>query len=306
MHIRIVTRKSKLALWQAEDVAKKLQEAGATTELIPIETKGDKVLDVTIAKIGSKGVFTEELEEMLAEKKADIAVHSAKDLQSALPQGFLLLSLTAREQAHDVLISYKKVNLDEPLTVGTSSTRRVAMLRHYYPHFRTTSVRGNLQTRIRKMEEGACDALMLAYAGVHRMALDHLIRFEFPVDIFTPPVGQASIGIECHDQLDPDKKDFIINALNHAETALCIGAERAFLKKLEGGCSIPSFALARLHDVNITLTCGLIGLDGQLIIRKTGTSTFEQGEKLGKDLATELLRDGGEELLLEIKSNQNE
>ena len=196
--------------------------------------------------------------------------------------------------------------MDVPLTIGTSSTRRVALLKHHYPHLNTTAIRGNLQTRIRKMEEGACDALMLAYAGVHRMGYDHLIRHEFPADIFTPPAGQASIGIESNKQLDPEKKSFIIHTLNHPGTALAIGAERAFLKKLEGGCSIPSFAFAELHDVNITMTCGLISLDGQKIIRKDGTTTFEQGEKLGTDLAIALLEDGGQSLLQDIKSKQDE
>src|SRR5687768_6275797 len=169
--IRIGTRGSKLALWQANHVAELIKPSGFRTEIIPIETKGDKILNVSIAKIGSKGVFTEEIEEKLLEGNIDIAVHSAKDLSSYIPDELELLAFTERETVNDVVISTdKKFKLEnEGITIGTSSTRRVAFVKHFYPKANTVSIRGNLQTRIAKLQGGDCDALILAYAGVHRM-----------------------------------------------------------------------------------------------------------------------------------------
>ena len=171
MNIRIGTRGSKLALWQAEYVKDKIVKAGHTAEIKIIQTKGDKILDVAISKIGSKGVFTEEIEAQLAVGNIDIAVHSAKDMQSELPNGFELIAFTEREKVNDVLVSHKAEidinNKEKPIIIGTSSTRRIATLKHFYPHIKTDDIRGNIQPRIRKMEEGLCDAILLAYAGVH-------------------------------------------------------------------------------------------------------------------------------------------
>ncbi len=175
--VRIGSRKSKVALWQSQAVATMLNQKGLATESITTETIGDKILNTPIAKIGSKGVFTEEIEMMLKNGDIDIAVHSAKDMPSTLPKGFRLIAFTEREKANDVLVSDKSFvsleNKDKPLCIGTSSVRRVAMLRHFYPHFQIVDMRGNLQTRIKKMQSGVCDALMLAYAGVKRMNYDH-------------------------------------------------------------------------------------------------------------------------------------
>ena len=301
--IRIVTRKSKLALWQAEYVADMLQQDGHATELVTMETIGDKILDVTIAKIGSKGVFTEELETALAAGEADIAVHSAKDMQSVLPEGFELIAFTEREQMHDVLVSHSPgVTLDQPLTVGTSSTRRTALLKHYYPHIKTVSVRGNLQTRIRKMEDGHCDALMLAYAGIHRMGYSDMIRENIPTDTFIPAVGQGCVAIEAHASLSEDLKDAVKKAVNHEETSLCMTAERAFLRRLEGGCSIPVFGLARLSEGTIQMEGGIVSLDGNKIIRRSVQGTPSHAESLGTGLAEEILNAGGKEILDKIKS----
>ena len=177
--IKIGTRGSKLALWQAYHVRALLEKAGIEAEIVIIDTKGDQILDVSIAKIGSKGVFTQELEDQLLDGRIDIAVHSAKDMQSNLPEGFEIIAFTEREKENDVILSHKGTiefaDTTKPLLLGTSSTRRVATLRHFYPHVKTVEVRGNLQTRIRKMEEGLCDALLLAYAGVHRMGYDEMI-----------------------------------------------------------------------------------------------------------------------------------
>ena len=209
MHIRIGTRGSKLALWQAHFVEKKLQDGGLATEIVIIETKGDKILDRALSKIGSKGIFTEELEEQLQNGDIDIAVHSAKDLQSDLGEAFEILAFLERERANDVLISHNtslSLRQKEPFVIGTSSTRRTATLRHFYPHLKTVDMRGNLQTRLRKLEEGHCDALLLAYAGVHRMGYDNQIAEYLSLEEFTPAVGQGSVAIECAVSLPTDKK----------------------------------------------------------------------------------------------------
>jgi hydroxymethylbilane synthase len=201
--IRIGTRGSKLALWQAHHIAELIKPSGFTTEIVPIETKGDKILDVSISKIGGKGVFTEEIEAKLLDGSIDIAVHSAKDLASDLPDELELIAFTEREVVNDVLISTKSGSAlgDEGITIGTSSTRRVAFVKHFYPQANTISIRGNLQTRLAKLESGQCDALILAYAGVHRMGYDHLIRERIDTSYFVPPVGQGSIASECHKKM---------------------------------------------------------------------------------------------------------
>ncbi|MEQ9165839.1 MAG: hydroxymethylbilane synthase [Fulvivirga sp.] len=302
--IRIGTRGSKLALWQAYYVEEKLKLAGLATEIITIETIGDKILDVSIAKIGSKGVFTEEIEAKLLDGTIDIAVHSAKDMQSELPEPFELIAFTEREKVNDVLVSEKAdINLDDKdLVIGTSSTRRVAMLKHLYPHIKTVPVRGNLQTRIGKMKDGACDALMLAYAGMFRMGYGDMIRHELPLNQFTPAVGQGSVAIECPTTLGGDKRKAIRKALNHELTEYRLLCERAFLRKLQGGCSIPVFGLATLNGDDITFEGGIVSLDGQKIIRKSVTGNKDKAEELGHNLAVEVLEAGGEKILKEIKT----
>lgn len=308
MKIRIGTRGSKLALWQAYHVQDKLAEAGFDTEIITIETKGDKILDVSIAKIGSKGVFTEEIEEQLSNGSIDIAVHSAKDMQSTLPEGFELIAFMERETPNDVIISdNKELSLDsKSLVLGTSSTRRLATLKSKYPHVKTVPVRGNLQTRIRKMREGACDALMLAYAGVHRMEYDDLIVQKLGLDVFTPAVGQGSVAIEVHQSLEKKKKGTLELVLNHDETATCLKAERSFLRTMDGGCSIPVFGHAFQKDGKIIMEGGIISLDGKTEIRRKKVSSIDNPLKLGFELASEVLTSGGKEILEEIKKQINE
>ncbi len=306
--IRIGSRKSKLAMWQTETVVRMLESAGFTTEIITMETKGDKILDTSIAKIGSKGVFTEELEEKLAQGSIDIAVHSAKDMPSRLPEGFSLIAFTEREKVNDVLLSRNgALSIDDPgaaIRIGTSSVRRVALLRHFYPHVEVVDMRGNLQTRVKKLDGGACDALMLAYAGVKRMQYDDLIVKTFPVDEFVPPVGQGSIAIEAASSLSAAKREKIRACLNHRDSETCLLAERAYLKRLEGGCSIPAFALARLSGDTLTLSAGLISLDGRTEIRKTISGQRQNARELGRDAGTHILDNGGRELLAEIRRQQ--
>jgi hydroxymethylbilane synthase len=302
--IRIGTRGSKLALWQANHVAELIRASGYSTEIIPIDTIGDKILDVSIAKIGSKGVFTEEIEEKLLDGSIDIAVHSAKDLASTLPDELELIAFTEREAVNDVVVSFKRnVSLKDPgIRVGTSSTRRVAFVKHYYPEAITLPIRGNLQTRVNKLQAGECDALILAYAGVHRMGFDNLIVEKIETSYFVPPVGQGSIAIECHKKLSFDKKEIIARWVNHAPTENCIRTERAFLKTLEGGCSIPSFGYAWLEDKNVVLKAGIISLDGHQLIKMKETSAIDDGKELGKKVAQEVLINGGAKILNDIRN----
>jgi hydroxymethylbilane synthase len=302
MIIKIGTRGSKLALWQAYYIQNQLEEAGYTTEIKIIETKGDKILDRALSKIGSKGVFTEELEEQLQSGEIDIAVHSAKDLQSDLGPTFKIIAYSKREITTDVLISNKNHLVSESLTIGTSSTRRVALLKAYFPHFKIVDMRGNLQTRIKKMEDGDCDALLLAYAGVHRMQYDKMIIHEFDTKEFIPPVGQGCVAIEASVFLDPSKSEIIRKVCNDNDTELCLLVERAYLKTLKGGCSIPVFGNATLENKKVNFTAGIISLDGKEKIVETLLQDFESPEELGMKMADIILSKGGNRILENIKS----
>ncbi len=307
--VKIGTRGSKLALWQAYYVEELLKNAGLETEIVLIDTKGDQVLDVSIAKIGSKGVFTQELEDQLMDGRIDLAVHSAKDMQSTLPEGFQIIAFTEREKENDVLVSHDQSlslsNSEKKIVLGTSSTRRVSTLKHFYPHIKTVEVRGNLQTRIRKMEEGLCDALVLAFAGVHRMGYHHLIVQELDLDEFTPAVGQGSVAIEVASNLNSELKQKIKNACNHLDTARKIQAERAYLRVLEGGCSIPVFALADYKSGKLCLKGGIVSLNGKQRITKEVKGEPDQPEELGQQLAREVFAAGGKEILDKIKLTLN-
>jgi hydroxymethylbilane synthase len=327
--IKLGTRGSKLALWQAEYIKQTLAQGGLSVEIVIISTKGDQILDRSLSKIGSKGVFTEELEEQLRSGMIDIAQHSAKDLQSELSDDLELIAFTEREKVNDVLVSFdKSLSLEsgESFVVGTSSTRRVAMLKHYYPHIQTVDMRGNLQTRMAKLESGVCDALILAYAGVHRMGYEEHIAEVISTDKFTPAVGQGSVALECAVSLDPQKKAKIRELCNHAETEQQLLAERAFLRRLQGGCSIPVFGnsspvTSRVapqppegelkSDSNLDskvpplgvrgLVGGLISLDGSEILKETITGN--DPETMGVQLAEKILSLGGDRILKEIRAN---
>jgi len=307
--IKIGTRGSKLALWQAYHVEDLLKRAGLESEIVIIDTKGDQVLDVSISKIGSKGVFTQELEDQLLDGRIDIAVHSAKDMQSNLAEDFEIIAFTEREKENDILLSAKKgisiSDATQSLVLGTSSTRRIATLKHFYPHVKTVDVRGNLQTRIRKMEEGLCDALLLAYAGVHRMGYDDMIAEYLSLDEFTPAVGQGSVAIESAKNLDQTLRSQIIQACNHPETEARLRAERAYLRVLEGGCSIPVFAMASLENDQLMLNGGIVSLDGKKRITFHLHGSAGDPESLGQELASKVLAAGGKEILEQIKKAQS-
>jgi len=299
--IKIGTRSSKLALWQAYHIQDLLKAKGLESELVTFETKGDKILDKSLSKIGSKGLFTEELESSLLSGETHIAVHSAKDLPSTLPDDLEIIAFTEREEFHDVLVSDDKIDLSSEVIVGTSSTRRVALLKHYYPQVKIVPMRGNLQTRMAKMRNGDCDALMLAYAGVHRMGYGESIKKSFSVDQIVPPVGQGTLAIEAAKNLDSAIRDLIIEACKDIETSTSLIAERSFLKVLNGGCSVPIYAFASLKEEQLTLKGGIISLNGQEKIDVSITGDKNLAEVLGENLANELLEKGGKEILEKIK-----
>ncbi len=310
MTLRLATRASRLALWQTEHVAGLLNAAGLATEIVPMQTTGDAVQDRSLAKIGSKGVFTQELEDSLRRGETHLAVHSAKDVQSSIAPDLELLAFLEREPVNDVILSFQpELDLNKVgIVLGTSSARRKAQLRRYYPHAKTAEARGNLQTRLRKLEEGQYDGLVLAYAGVHRMGYEHLVRHTLPADVFVPATGQGSIAIECAKGLDAKLKAQIRAALNHPLTHLCLVAERGFLQIMEGGCSIPSFALARLDEAGeLRLHGGLISLDGSELVEAmfSGDATLATAEALGAAVATSVLARGGREILAGIRATQS-
>lgn len=306
MKIRIGTRSSKLALWQAHHVASLLGNVGVEAEIVHIETKGDKILDRSLHKIGSKGLFTEELENKLMDGSIDIAVHSAKDVQSSLAEGLEIIAFSEREENHDVLISHEKIDVGRlnQYTIGTSSTRRRAFLRNLYPDIQLVESRGNLQTRIAKMQQGEAQTLMLAYAGVHRMGYDDMIVHHFDTNLVVPPVGQGCLAIEASTILDSTLYELVRSAINHEQTELCMKAERAFLARLSGGCSIPSFCYAWQKDSSdIEMRAGLISLDGQKKIEFKSTFNAQTAVFSGESIADSVLENGGKEILEEIRSS---
>jgi hydroxymethylbilane synthase len=300
--IKIGTRNSALAIWQANYIGSYLEKAGLNYELVAISTKGDQILDRSLSKIGSKGVFTEELEQMLRNGEIDIAQHSAKDLPSTLPEDLQLIAFTEREKSHDVLLSLDPnftLNTPGAHQIGTSSTRRRAFLGHHFPSLKLVEMRGNLQTRLEKLKNGDCDAMILAYAGVYRMDMSAYITEHLPLDQFIPAVGQGSVAIQCAKALSPDLQNIIRSACNHEMTETCILAERELLSKLDGGCSVPVYGHAHIEKDVVNLTGGVLSLDGQQKIEFSlvGKNPIELGQKL----ADQLIGAGASDLLKEIR-----
>ena len=300
--IKIGTRNSALAIWQANYIGSYLEKVGLNYELVAISTKGDQILDRSLSKIGSKGVFTEELEQMLRNGEIDIAQHSAKDLPSTLPEDLQLIAFTEREKSHDVLLSLDPnftLNTPGAHKIGTSSTRRRAFLGHHFPSLKPVEMRGNLQTRLEKLKNGDCDAMILAYAGVFRMDMSAYITENLPLDQFIPAVGQGSVAIQCAKTLSRDLQNIIRSACNHEATEICILAERELLSKLDGGCSVPVYGHAQIEKDVVNLIGGVLSLDGQQKIEFSlvGKNPIELGQKLA-DL---LIGAGASDLLKEIR-----
>jgi hydroxymethylbilane synthase len=304
--IRIASRKSQLALVQTHWVRDELQKAfpDITFEIASMSTQGDKILDAPLAKIGDKGLFTKELEVQMLDGKADFAVHSLKDLPTNLPEGLMLGCVTEREDPADALVvhekfqSYQLETLPEGAVVGTSSLRRLAQLRHYYPHLAFKDVRGNLNTRLAKLDDGEYDALILAYAGLHRLGFGDRIHQSIPAEISLHAVGQGALGIECRDGDTATLE--IIRALEHTPTAQRCHAERAFLRELEGGCQVPIGVNTTIVGDTLTLKGLVASLDGQKLIKDEVSGAPSAAEALGQKLAGMLKEQGAQAILADI------
>jgi hydroxymethylbilane synthase len=307
--IIIATRGSKLALWQAEWVKSQLEaiDPDLHVELNKIKTTGDKILDVPLAQVGGKGLFVKEIEEALLRGEADLAVHSMKDVPAELPSSLHLSAICKREDPRDAFIAGKDIKsfteLPQGANVGTSSLRRICQLLNKRPDLTITQLRGNVDTRLRKLAEGEFDAIILATAGVKRLGFADRITEKISTDISLPAIGQGAVGIEC--RVDDEFINGLLSRLNHEETWICVTAERAFLKKLEGGCQVPIAAYAQLADGNVTIQ-GLVGsIDGKTLIKDEIEGKPEDAESLGTTLAEKLLAQGAKEILDEVyKENQ--
>lgn len=298
--VRIATRKSKLALWQAEHIQQRLEtlHPELTVELLPMSTKGDIVLDTPLAKIGGKGLFVKELEVAMLEGRADIAVHSMKDLPVEFPEGLELHTICEREDPRDAFVSnqYKNLNeLPEGAVVGTCSLRRRCQVMEQFPHLIIKDLRGNVQTRLRKLDEGEFDAIILAASGLIRLELGDRITSFIPVEQSLPANGQGALGIECRSNDDAMKE--LLQPLQCQETRVRVLAERAMNRRLEGGCQVPIGAYAELKGDNVYLR-GLVGdPNGQHVLRDEIEGSVNDAEALGTELAERLLSKGAGEIL---------
>jgi len=302
-HIRIATRKSPLAMWQAEHVADALRNAhpGLQVEILGMSTQGDRILDTPLAKIGGKGLFVKELEERMLSGDADIAVHSMKDVPVALPAGLHLSVILEREDPRDAFVSNHHAGLEdlpEGARVGTSSLRRQCQLADRRPDLKIIPLRGNVNTRLRKLDEGDYDAIILASAGLLRLGFAERIRGFIPTDDSLPAIGQGAIGIECRN--DDARINALLQPLHHATTAIRVTAERAMNQRLEGGCQVPIGGHATLVDGELLLR-GLVGtVDGSEIVRAEIRGPEKNAEQLGTALAEELLEHGAGNILREL------
>jgi hydroxymethylbilane synthase len=298
--IVIATRESRLALWQAEHVRTRLQafHPGASIEFLGITTKGDRILEKPLSLIGGKGLFIKELETALREKRADLAVHSLKDVPMDMPDGFSLAAITARENPCDAFVSEKYASLDalpEGAVVGTSSLRREAMLRAVYPRLNIKPLRGNLDTRLRKLDEGMYDAIILAAAGLIRLGLAGRIRAVLPPESLLPAPGQGALGIE----ILTARTDVAawLAPLHDTATAHCVRAERAFSRALGGSCRVPLGGHAVLDGDTLWLRGFLASPDGRQVIAGDVRGGWNEDEALGRMLAENLLARGADVLL---------
>lgn len=302
--LRIATRQSRLALWQAEHVAALLRAAhpGLNVELVPMTTQGDRILDRPLANIGGKGLFIKELELAMSEHRADIAVHSMKDVPSELPPGMMLAAMLPRADPRDAFVSLRHENfasLPQGARVGTSSLRRQCQLKHARPDLELVTLRGNVDTRLRKLEEEHFDAIILAAAGLTRLGLESRITQYFDAQDSVPAVGQGIIGIEC--RADDTTNIALVRALNDANTWQCCVAERAFAHRLEGSCQSPIAGFATLQGERLELH-GVIGSpDGREMYRASHGGAVSDAQNIGVVLAEELLKDGAEQLLERLR-----
>ncbi len=300
--LKIATRSSPLALWQANYVAEQLKQIhpALTVELVPMTTKGDKILNQPLATIGGKGLFIKELEQGLLDHKADIAVHSMKDVPVSWADDFDVPVILERADARDAFVSNDYANLaqlPDNAIVGTSSLRRQAQLYQHYPQLQIKSLRGNINTRLNQLDQGDYHAIILASVGLQRLAFHERIKQYLEPEQMLPAIGQGALGIECR-QGDTEVYT-LIQALHHQSTALCVNAERAFNQVLEGGCQAPIAAYAKLNDDNTQIYLrGLVGQsDGKVILMDDITGNSADAETLGQQLAEKLLSQGARQIL---------
>ena len=297
--IRIATRESKLALWQAEHVAARLREyyPRINVRLVPMTTQGDQILDAPLARIGGKGLFIKELEQAMARGEADIAVHSMKDVGVHLPDGFRIAAILPRENPHDAFVSNHYASLAElppGARVGTCSLRRRMQLARLRPDLKLLDLRGNVQTRLDKLGRGDFDAIVLACAGLIRLGLQARIRAELPPEQSLPAIGQGAIGIECH---ETSAVYPLLAALDDADTALCVHTERIINTHLEGSCQVPLAAHAALHGERIHLAARIGMPDGSRYLSAADDALRRDAEALGNHIAARLIADGARDIL---------
>ena len=296
----IASRESPLAMWQALHIQSRLQAIYPTTsvEILGMTTTGDQILDTPLAKVGGKGLFVKELETALADGRADLAVHSMKDVPMNLPEGFMLVATGEREDPRDAFVSNNFASLEdlpEGSIVGTSSLRRQSQLQARLPHLKIESLRGNLQTRLRKLDEGQYAAIILAAAGLIRLGLSERIRSVISPELSIPAVGQGALGIEiCTNRTDLLS---VLAPLNHADTQACVEAERAMSRALAGSCTVPLGAFAVCEADNIRIKGFVASVDGKHMLVETAIGNRNQADALGKTLANQLLAKGADKIL---------
>ncbi len=302
-NIIIASRESLLAMWQAKFIRQRLIQLYPQTEvnILGMTTRGDQILDKSLSKIGGKGLFIKELEQALAERRADIAVHSMKDLPMNVPEGFTLAAITEREDPRDAFVSNRYKNLEElpaGSIVGTSSLRRESQLRANFPHLDVKPLRGNVQTRLRKLDEAQYAAIILAAAGLKRLELSDRITALLSPEQSLPAVGQGALGIECLD----DRSDLValLQPLHHQETARCVIAERAMSRVLGGSCQIPLGAFGEIINNRLKLRGFVASPDGKQMVSHELHGKPEDEEEMGKEMANNLIAQGADEILAAI------
>jgi len=305
--LRIATRKSPLAMWQAEFVKATLEKAhpGLVVELLPMVTKGDKILDVPLAKIGGKGLFTKELEEQMLDGQADLAVHSMKDVPMELPEGFELSAIMARHDPTDAFVSNKYASFDalpQGAILGTSSLRRKAQFQALRPDLVVKDLRGNVGTRLGKLDAGEFDAIILATSGLERLGLNERIRAKIAPEVCLPAVAQGALGIET--LIGDEDTKALVAVLNDPLTEVVVKAERAMNHTLQGGCQVPIGGFALLQNGEVWLRGLVAETDGSHIIRKEGRAPAAQAEVLGRQIGQALLDDGAREILTALYADQ--
>ncbi|MDD2833548.1 MAG: hydroxymethylbilane synthase [Methylotenera sp.] len=296
----IASRESALAMWQAKHIQSRLQALYPQTEvtILGMTTTGDQILDTPLAKVGGKGLFVKELETALADGRADLAVHSMKDVPMNLPDGFILAATGEREDPRDAFVSNDYATLEDlpaNSVVGTSSLRRQSQLQARFPHLKIESLRGNLQTRLRKLDEGQYAAIILAAAGLIRLELGNRIRQFIAPEHSIPAVGQGALGIE----ISASRPDLmaVLAPLNHADTQVCVEAERGMSRTLAGSCTVPLGAYAVCKETQIHITGFVASVDGKQMLIESATGSREHAEALGQKLAHQLIAKGADKIL---------